>query len=280
MRPRLERPGSSPSAAPCSGCRRAAAALRAGSAAPRRGSGPGPACPAPRCGRAASACRRTRRTAACCAAASQHRVLQAGVAQLAHAVAHRALAGQHHALGGAHLVGPRGDDHLDSRCRRPRAAPPATPSAGCPCRSRRRRRCVMRRLPAQRLAASATGCPWSTGSRRPQRGSSASAMRSARAKALNTVSHWWCALSPLQVVDVQRDQRVVGEALEELVGELGVEAADHAGLERHVACAARGGRRSRSPRATAPRPAARRRGRSGVMPRLVAHRLRHRHARA
>ncbi len=35
------------------------------------------------------------------AAASQHRVLQARVAQLAHAVGHRALAGQHHALGGA-----------------------------------------------------------------------------------------------------------------------------------------------------------------------------------
>jgi hypothetical protein len=35
----------------------------------------------------------------------QHGVLQAGVAQLAHAVAHRALAGQHHALGGQHLVG-------------------------------------------------------------------------------------------------------------------------------------------------------------------------------
>ena len=70
----------------------------------------------------------------------EHRVLQAGVAQLAHAVAHRALARQHHALGGPHLVGPRGDDHLDAAAARPRAAPPATPSAGCPCRSRRRRR--------------------------------------------------------------------------------------------------------------------------------------------
>jgi hypothetical protein len=35
----------------------------------------------------------------------QHGVLQPGVAQLAHAVAHRALAGQHHALGGQHLLG-------------------------------------------------------------------------------------------------------------------------------------------------------------------------------
>ena len=37
-----------------------------------------------------------------------------------------------------------------------------------------------------------------------------------------------------QVVDVQGDEGVVGEALEELVRQLGVEAADHAGLERHV----------------------------------------------
>jgi hypothetical protein len=43
----------------------------------------------------------------------------------------------------------------------------------------------------------------------------------------------------LQVVDVQRDQRVVDEALEELEGQLGVEAADHAGLEGHVHVQAR-----------------------------------------
>src|ERR1700744_2040793 len=35
----------------------------------------------------------------------------------------------------------------------------------------------------------------------------------------------------LQVVDVQRDARVVRETLEELERELGVEGADHAGLE-------------------------------------------------
>jgi hypothetical protein len=35
----------------------------------------------------------------------EHGLEQAGVAQLAHAVGHRALAGQHDALGGAHLVG-------------------------------------------------------------------------------------------------------------------------------------------------------------------------------
>ena len=152
----------------------------------------------PRCGRAASACRRRRRTAACCAAASQHRLLQAGVAQLAHAVGHRALARQHDALGGAHLVGSRRDDDLDAAACGRVHAPPATPSAGCPCRSRRRRRSAHR-------AASYSDALGRRNRRRPTRGSSASAMRSARAKALNTVSHWWCALSPLQVVDVQRD---------------------------------------------------------------------------
>jgi len=31
------------------------------------------------------------------------------------------------------------------------------------------------------------------------RGSGVSAMRMARAKALKTVSHWWCALSPFRL---------------------------------------------------------------------------------
>ena len=64
-------PGSSPSAAPCSGCRRAAAGPRARSARTSPGIRPRPrrvlllAAVA-----AASACRRTRPSAACCAAAS------------------------------------------------------------------------------------------------------------------------------------------------------------------------------------------------------------------
>jgi hypothetical protein len=46
------------------------------------------------------------------AAASSTGVLQARLAQLAHAVGHGALAGQHHALGSAHLLGALGDDHV------------------------------------------------------------------------------------------------------------------------------------------------------------------------
>ena len=41
-------------------------------------------------------------------------------------------------------------------------------------------------------------------------------------------------IDALEVVDVQGDEGVVGEALEELVGELAVEAADHAAGEGHV----------------------------------------------
>jgi hypothetical protein len=36
----------------------------------------------------------------------EHRFLQTGIAQFAHAVAHRALPGQHHALGSAHFFRP------------------------------------------------------------------------------------------------------------------------------------------------------------------------------
>ena len=79
-----------------------------------------------------------------------------------------------------------------------------------------------------------TGCPLVDGTTPAERGSGVSAMRSARAKALKIVSHWWCAFSPFRVVDVQRDAGVVAEPLEELEHQLRVEAADHAGLEGHV----------------------------------------------
>ena len=39
------------------------------------------------------------------AAASSTDCLQAGIAQFAHAVGHGALSGQHHAVGGAHILG-------------------------------------------------------------------------------------------------------------------------------------------------------------------------------
>jgi hypothetical protein len=41
----------------------------------------------------------------------EHGLLQPRGLQLAHAVAHRALAGQHNAISAQHLVRPRGDDH-------------------------------------------------------------------------------------------------------------------------------------------------------------------------
>ena len=58
------------------------------------------------------------------------------------------------------------------------------------------------------------------------RGSTSTAMRSARPNALNAVSAWWCAFVAFQVVHVQRDLRVVDEALEELVHQVDVELAD------------------------------------------------------
>jgi hypothetical protein len=51
-------------------------------------------------------------------------------------------------------------------------------------------------------------------------------MRSARPKALNTVSTWWWVLHAAQVVDVQRHAGVVDEALEELAEQVHVETAD------------------------------------------------------
>ena len=63
------------------------------------------------------------------------------------------------------------------------ARAPWTPSAGCPCRNRPPRSSTLERPLGGRNSAVA-------------RGSGSAAMRSARANALNMVSHWWCALSP------------------------------------------------------------------------------------
>jgi hypothetical protein len=57
------------------------------------------------------------------------------------------------------------------------------------------------------------------------RGSGVTAMRTARPKALNTVSAWWC-VHAAQVVDVQRHAGMVHEALEKLAEQVDVEAAD------------------------------------------------------
>ena len=141
VRPAPAGPGSSPSAAPCSGCRRAAAApsRRKRSTRPPIRPRPGVSCSSLW---SSSICMPTQTpNSGLLRGGVQHRVLQSRRVQLAHAVAHRALAGQHHALGGEHVLRPRGHDAPRRRCRPPRAAPPATPSAGCPCRSRRRRRC-------------------------------------------------------------------------------------------------------------------------------------------
>ncbi len=51
-------------------------------------------------------------------------------------------------------------------------------------------------------------------------------MRSARPKALNTVSIWWWVLVPRRLSMCRVTQRVVDEALEELLEQVDVEAAD------------------------------------------------------
>ncbi len=73
-------------------------------------------------------------------------------------------------------------------CRRA-AARPATRSAGCPCRSRPRRRSFAIRPGGAKKVSE----PLVEGMTPAERGSSSSATRSARANALNTVSHWWGA---------------------------------------------------------------------------------------
>ena len=60
------------------------------------------------------------------------------------------------------------------------------------------------------------------------RSSCSAAMRSARAKALNTVSALVVGVVAAQVVDVHRDAGVIDEALEELARQVHVEAADRA----------------------------------------------------
>ena len=101
VRLRLAAPGSSPSAAPCSGCRRAAAGRRARSCTtspairPRPSVGPFVAAIEQHLHADADAEQRL------AGGRLQHRFLQAGIAQLAHAVGHGALPRQHDALGGA-----------------------------------------------------------------------------------------------------------------------------------------------------------------------------------
>ena len=97
--------------------------------------------------------------------------------------------------------------------RRARRAPaPWPPSAGCPCRSRRRRcqsssrvsvrvgstaQSSRRAYARDGLAPSARySVPLVDGTRRRRADRGATAIRSARPNALNTVSAWWCALSP------------------------------------------------------------------------------------
>src|SRR5574337_429099 len=115
----------------------------------------------------------------------EHRVLQPGGDQLAHAVAHRPLAGKHDALGGDHLVGARRDDHAI-----------AFGVGHAQQRLRHRAQVAHAVVDDRDRAAHRHRLPLVDGTTPAERGSIASAIRSARANALNTVSHWWCAFSP------------------------------------------------------------------------------------
>ena len=155
------------------------------------------ACPALRCGRAASACPRTRPSAACCAAASSTASCRPESRSSRMQSRHRALARQHDALGGAAPL--RAADVTITSKPLPCGhmhAPPATPSAGCPCRSRRRRRCV----PSQVLQA-ALGRRDDAGRARVERQRHAQRAREGLEHRLALVVR----VVALQVVDVQRD---------------------------------------------------------------------------
>jgi hypothetical protein len=110
----------------------------------RPGMRPRPGVSAPRCVRAASACPHTRRRAAWWLRRAARLPSGPRLSQLVHAVAHRALAGQHDAVGRIDLllglaVRITRTSSASAACVASAACdrPPAIPSAGCPCRSRR-----------------------------------------------------------------------------------------------------------------------------------------------
>jgi hypothetical protein len=107
--------------------------------------------------------------------------------QFTHAVAHGALPWQHDALGGEHLV---------RRCVTTTSQP--VPAATC-MHGLRHRAQVAHAVVDDRDRGMVYSDPLVDGMTPAERGSGVSAMRRARAKALNTVSHWWWALSPLRL---------------------------------------------------------------------------------
>src|SRR3990167_1882878 len=118
----------------------------------------------------------------------EHSLLQPRVVQLAHAVAHRALAGQHHPLGGHHVLGSLGDDHLVAR-------------GGGHMHHRLRHRAQVAHAVVDDGHCLSHGyrLPLVEGITPAERASGVSAKRSARPKALNTVSAWWWALMPFRL---------------------------------------------------------------------------------
>src|SRR5260221_1818861 len=123
-----------------------------------------------------------------------HRLAQAALVQAPHAVGHRPLPGKHDAVGRADAFGIRGDLHL---------------VAGSDVDERLLHRAQVAHAVIDYRYALAHGggtrplrgerrysVPLADGTRPAARASGSSAMRSARANALKTVSHWWCALSP------------------------------------------------------------------------------------
>src|SRR3989344_102066 len=116
-------------------------------------------------------------------------VATVGFAQLAHAVAHGALTWQHDAFGGVHHLGVVGDHHLQVQVLR-----------GVFHRLRHGAQvahAVVNHGNGRGNARHTTHSePLVDGMTPAMRGSSSSAARRARAKALNTVSHWWWALTP------------------------------------------------------------------------------------
>ena len=170
-------------------CRPRSPVLRRGNARHGRRTGPDRArCRPPRCARTASA-RRCRRASSGLAAAARRTAASQSATRAGSACSRASRPGPGNTTRAAASIAPA-SLVITPGLAGAHARAPWRPSAGCPCRSRRRRsslRAAAACAPEDRAAYERS--PWCDGMTPAARGSGSAAIRSARPKALKTVSH-------------------------------------------------------------------------------------------